>query len=169
MKREWKPGDVAMVKTDLYGEMVAFRCGTASNPGWQYATADGRASSWSADSSGYVKPIRPFVVIDPEDREQVERLVESWYAASDPTRGRTSQMQAALRELANPQPPKPDEPQGLGAVVEDADGERWVRWSLGEWPDRAPWRADGPKPDHRRYDCVSAVRILSPGVEDGAR
>jgi hypothetical protein len=67
---------------------------------------------------------RPVVVIDPEDREQVERLCSGlldihWYGNADA-------MQVALRKFANPTPPKPDEPTGLGAVVEDADGIRWV-------------------------------------------
>lgn len=68
---------------------------------------------------------------------------------------------------ANPAPitpPKPEEPLGLGAVVEDAKGKRWVRgrdsnchWypetgfdrTVGPW---APWAE------------IAAVKVLSPGV-----
>jgi hypothetical protein len=45
--------------------------------------------------------------------------------------GDVDDMQAALREFANPRDPKPDEPQGLGAVVQREDGIRWVRGERG--------------------------------------
>jgi hypothetical protein len=58
-------------------------------------------------------------------------------------------------------PPRPDEPTGLGAVVEDADGYHWTcavhenrrRWwnpLHGGWVD---------------YEHVGAVRVLSEGVQ----
>lgn len=59
-------------------------------------------------------------------------------------------------------PPKPDEPTGLGAVVEDEDGLRWSllpptvngkRWAC--------W--DEPRID-RDYADIAAVRVLSEGV-----
>jgi hypothetical protein len=68
-------------------------------------------------------------------------------------------MQAALRSLIAP--PKPPEPQGLGAVVEDAEGRRWVRvnalipWPYEKGDTRVSWTAVAPAP----------VRVLSEGVK----
>lgn len=58
-------------------------------------------------------------------------------------------------------PPKPEEPQGLGAVVEDEDGEKWMRFTnnSGGWP----WIHAGPM-DSRKYADIAAVRVLSEGV-----
>jgi hypothetical protein len=148
MKREWKPGDVAMIPFDNRDEIGIFIAG-----GW--VTRD------------TLKPLpfqdaRPLVVIDPEDREQVERLCSHlldihWY-------GDTDYMQAALRKFANPTPPRPDEPMGLGAVVEDAEGVRWIRVTGG---DATPWARLGNvgySPGWRHWSDITAVRILSEGV-----
>lgn len=62
---------------------------------------------------------------------------------------------------AQTKPPKPEEPKGLGAVVEDSKGVRWVRN-----PDLAvicKWRnADR---DWTRWDLIDAVKVLSEGVQ----
>jgi hypothetical protein len=77
-------------------------------------------------SAEHITDRRPLVLIDPEDAEQVKVLT----AALDKTvitlaaSSGWPQVQAALRSLAQPTPP---EPQGLGAVVRDAEGNRWVR------------------------------------------
>lgn len=69
---------------------------------------------------------RPLVVIDPDDREQVERLVKAcpadWNFEQDAETLREciDGMQAALREFANPTPPKP---------YRDHDGP------MAPWPD----------------------------------
>lgn len=152
MSAEWKPGDVAVV-------------------------------------DGIVSVVRPLVVIDPEDREQVERLavayttVESarsgdeyraWENRSAEARGRiVDGLAAALREFANPTPPKPEEPTGLGAVVEDADGARYVRdyergampWALTKRTDTNGEHVDAYDSKARRsYADIAAVKVLSEGV-----
>lgn len=57
-------------------------------------------------------------------------------------------------------PPKPDEPLGLGAVVEDVAGHRWILvFQKGMWQredDRDVWRT---------WEAVMAVRVLSEGVQ----
>lgn len=106
---------------------------------------------------------RPVVVIDPEDREQVERLImamqqRGWTGLDDDA---PSDMQAALRSLIAP--PKPPEPQGLGAVVEDAEGEKWVWMSAGA--QGAYWMRVGPPETWRNWSQIPAVRVLSEGVQ----
>lgn len=106
----------------------------------------------------------PVVVIDPEDREQVERLVASLGALSFSVWGcgAVSAMQAALREFANPKPPKPEEPTGLGAVVVDALGGRWVRTD----PGAVAWTEWDHPVTRAAYRNIDAVKVLSPGVTD---
>lgn len=161
MSREWKPGDVAIAdgpgkrlpitffKNEDSGELM-FNNGA----GYQHKV---RHLAGNA---------RPLVVIDPEDREQVERLYRT-YASIEPNgqmRG-SDFMQAALREFANPKPPKPEEPQGQGAVVEDEDGARWLRRIEGG---RNPWMfydKAAKSTTARDWPEITAVRVLSPGVE----
>lgn len=59
---------------------------------------------------------------------------------------------------------KPDEPRGLGGVVEDSYGKLWVRDA--EFRDR--WY--NPKDGWRRdYADITAVRVLAPGVVRAAQ
>jgi hypothetical protein len=149
MSREWKPGDVAVMVTpndqrhvvmmDKHGE---WRCG--ETPGW---TCVGEP--------------RPVVVIDPEDREQVARI-ESDFASRMHWRESTlhderrDALHATLRSLITP--PKPDEPQGLGAVVEHY-GSNYVRVTNR----KRPW-ADEADGNYVAWDELDGpVRVLSEG------
>jgi hypothetical protein len=145
MGREWKPGDVAVLDYSR-GSFVSV-----------FTAADYWRTQEDTTAMGDLAlAVRPLVVIDPEDREQVERLVS--LASHNSCIGIES-WQAALREYANPTPPRPEEPAGLGAVVEDEDGENWVRFSskTGWWWRR--WNGE-----NKRWADISAVRILSSGV-----
>ena len=62
-------------------------------------------------------------------------------------------------------PPKPAEPTGLGAVVEDANGSQYVRLAT---KDDAPWHLQPEGPigfNAHPYHEIDAVRVLSEGVE----
>lgn len=148
--REWKPGDVAMIEEADGTKSRAVR------------SADG--SRWVVESRSLpmrkVIGARPLVVIDPEDREQVERLMDgvTWLF----TNADVEATQAALREFANPKPPKPVEPTGLGAVVEDADGKRWVLSADADCAN--PWN-EASGYDTREWSDIDAVRVLSEGVQ----
>lgn len=115
--------------------------------------------------------LRHLVVIDPEDREQVERFAETHHLAvgfarwnnlhPNTQRDRIDIMQATLRGFAEPETPKPEEPTGLGAVVEDADGLQWVR--IESPPGWWWWRNSNG--ETRWWPDIDAVRSLSEGVQ----
>ncbi len=100
------------------------------------------------------------VVIDPEDARTVATFA-LLYAAQDPG-DVFPKMQAALREFANPTPPKPDEPTGLGAVVEDANGVRWVRM---RYEFNKNWCASDEVGTRAHWDAIKVVRVLSEGIQ----
>lgn len=160
MSRKWKPGDVAA--TDYRGVtsramVVEGRsCPQMHPPRPHWHSLRG---GWNPLDDEHVTH-RPLVVIDPEDRGQVEELIRLFWANGNDDCDDIRATQAALREFANPTPPKPDEPLGLGAVVEDAEDRRWVR---NESRDDCPWRC-AVDLCWLPYSEITAVRILSPGV-----
>lgn len=107
---------------------------------------------------------KPVVVIDPENSDQVEALIEAVDRASG--RGqpriasvRTRNFSAALRALITP--PKPPEPQGLGAMVQDADGHLWH--CVSRVPEDDPtWYCDTSRA-RSAWECIAAVKVLSEG------
>lgn len=157
---EFKPGDV--VVHPEYGRGIM----QDSIVGW------GARGGFSM-LRGVAADLRRLVVIDPEDREQVERLRdlmdEAWVDQGNGqvearTRGaRGNALQAALCEFADPKPPKPEEPTGLGAVVEDARGERWVWNAAGAGGNH--WLRVGPPTVWAAWTSIDAVRVLSEGVQ----
>jgi len=183
MSREWKPGDVAMVSLFDGEEVRAIRVARCpmcrrhgDSPHWHCGSEHGGNLPSSKDADA-----RPLVVLDPEDREEVERLMDTYMGQFDsypPSTTEADHMQAALRELANPTPPKPDEPMGLGAVVEGVcgcsrDARRFVRdpdardFNL---PPKRNGMADGSEVPwvsrcgHHGYAEIDAVKVLSEGV-----
>lgn len=103
----------------------------------------------------------PVVVIDPENREQVHLLTEAFAVNEGRYSDPVGDMQAALREFANPAPPKPEEPQGQWAVVRDEHGHRWVRTD--EYPDVPWWGLDDP--GHANWEAIDVTGApLSEGV-----
>ena len=116
-------------------------------------------------SAGLVTDVRPLVVLDPEDidttpQETIPYLIRALRASDSDGYGPTLRMLADQIE-AQTRPPKPEEPTGLGAVVEDTEGERWVRLDS----DMYPWFAQGSR-DFSAWEHIDAVRVLSEGVSD---
>lgn len=145
MTREWKPGDVAD-----FGSSIAMR----TRAGWAYK--DGSIGSLAQDD---YNP-RPLVVIDPEDLEQVKRFVRGIYPSGAATI--VDDFQVALRSLVTP--PKPDEPTGLGAVVEDEEGALWVKWSTLHRADRNWKRHDEHGGNYLAWSDLAVTEVLSEGV-----
>lgn len=167
MSREWKPGDVAELSIDgQTGIGVVRKHRDDSVPVW-VISGHSFFKSIAVGNDVLIQGVRPLVVIDPEDREQVERLWRHYVETA--AVNRTDALQAALREFANPTPPKPEEPTGLGAVVEDERGRRFTRYhATGVTLEPQPWALEADD------DCIeirygwadiSAVRILSEGVQ----
>lgn len=162
MSAQWKPGDVAMVgiKVGLRVEYSPFACPkTHAYDGDHWH----RANDWIIDDAK--SRVRPLVVIDPEDYEQVERLFRAY--ATTAAAIRTDAMQAALREFADPKP-KIEEPTGSRAIIRDRNGDEWIQvrphiWrsitSPGRYKVEKHWDdSDAPLRE-------SVVQVLSEGSE----
>jgi hypothetical protein len=159
---EFKPGDVVSVSHPVYDDgpyRAIVRARRAAGDALEVALDNGGFDILSdAVEQG---DVRPLVVIDPEDREQIERLAEAIDRADYDHGGKYPDVyQAALRSLVSP--PRPVEPLGLGAVVEDDISVRWVRVNTATGT--AEWRCTEPVPEHRRYADIAVVKVLSEGV-----
>jgi hypothetical protein len=131
MTHNWKTGDVAL-RTGRDGSTtislvtrqgVGIDAQSNSHQIWRHA--NGRWNELGEDEK--YGTYRPLLVIDPEDREQIERLTMAIFAevGGDLPDGYTAnEVQAAIRSLLEPEP---EEPTGLGAVVRAGDDSAWVR------------------------------------------
>ena len=142
---EWKPGDVALIPFGAGDET-----GVYSEEGW---LIPGRSVT-----RGYVCA-RPIIAID-----QVDQLREALaYAQS------FAEFQSALREFTNPKPPKPDEPMGLGAVVECDPGIYDEAWAVRVWLNDAfggrawDYYDSSGNGGRRHYDELNVTKVLSEG------
>lgn len=112
MTGKWKPGDVALVTSWRGANQIAFRCERVEGePRW--CVLDGGDTRGLSDDE--VSRSRPVAVIDPDSREQIERLAAAFLGEGGgpltPLRTVTDiadALQAALTEYANPTPPKCD-------------------------------------------------------------
>lgn len=107
-----------------------------------YLHSDGRIKDTPTCSGNGIFCLPQLVAVIPvEDREQVERFARTYLEAAVKRGGpemkfydfpeTVAQTADALREFANPTTPKPKEPTGWLAAVEDAYQWRWFRH--GEW------------------------------------
>lgn len=95
-------------------------------------------------------------VIDPANTADLERLAK--LIANTGTLAEALTRYAAGEGLT---PPKPAEPTGLGAVVEDEEGVLWTHTGLATI---SPWVRGGIG-DWRDYGNIAVVRVLSEGVQ----
>jgi len=159
MKRDWQLGDVAMVTDPArFGERAMILLGhDPANRCWHGVADNGDVRCLDANQA---ESVRPLVVIDPECIDEVDRLRDAVWRG-----GPLDAWQSALREFANPTPPKPPEPKppepmGLGAVVEDINGVPWVRCENAD--QETHWY--GRNKRRESYEAIDAVRVLSEGV-----
>lgn len=166
MSRDWKPGDVAALvlkqradgRTDTDREAVGIRDNVGS---WASGAAIGR-TAYDKD----VVEARPLLLIDPEDPRQIERLCGAMLTVDNhdgrpcySTTCHVARLGEAIRLLIAS--PKPEEPTGLGAVVED-DGNTWTR-VITTFISDYPW-IDGTCEWRRWDDFTPTVKVLSEGV-----
>lgn len=109
---------------------------------------------------------RRLLVIDTESPNQIERLLTDLRSMSFAARAcgaRTCLQQALRAMLEPPQPPKPDEPPGLGAVVRDASGCEYLR-TFGDAGFYVWRRSTDFERNRFRWSDIDAVEVLSGGV-----
>lgn len=158
MTREWKPGDVAALSI---GDQEVR--GIVNHDDTWRIFGHSFYKGIAVDNDILIQAARPLVVIDPENGHQVGALLdvmrECGWTGLDPDA--LDDMQRVLREFADP--PKPEEPKGLGAVIEDENGVLWTR----AMKDDLPWiEAEG---EWSNYTGINVVRVLSEGVTNCAR
>jgi len=97
-------------------------------------------------------------------RSYAKTLRESW-RGSGSCAARTLEFIADQAEAQLPKP-KPEEPTGLFAVVEDRDGGRWVNWRdpNSSMEHTEPWVEHFGADRNLNYDDIDVVKVLSPGV-----
>jgi hypothetical protein len=104
-----------------------------------------------------VTDVRPLVLLDLDTIG-----ASSWKVVADNLRTtgcRIARENIADQIEAQTKPPKPDEPTGLGAVVEDAGGDLWLRTEKADFP----WRRPAKLQNGRVWRTIDAVRVLSEG------
>ena len=111
--------------------------------------------------SGYatsgVTQVRPLVVLDPESEDDCRRLMEAALAHRSAAIPTLETIRGILRALADQKPP---EPTGLGAVVRDRFGKRWIRVGDGDGHDAQVWyRVD---PDHAQERMTTWDGLVDP-------
>ena len=145
---EYQPGTVAMLRAENGHEFLAVRTfGGSSGDYWS------APKGWPKEASGCeIIATKPLVVLDLSPHE-VMRALEALRGSN----GMVA-MQVADKLEAAARPPKPAEPKGLGAVVEDAKGTRWVHFGNGCWIKEVP----NAGLLTRTWDEIDAVREVQP-------
>jgi hypothetical protein len=170
MSGDWKPGDVGLIRPageEAAAVGICFRGPGELAPYGRWRLGSGE-EVWSS-----VRSVRRLVVIDPEDASQVEAFTDTWVHAKaghnlgNSYPGEVEHMTTALREFANPVP-RIEEPQGLGAVVEDSEGVEWVRTERRRNLGGQVWQSafhvsQADRSLTREWEAVKAVRKLSNG------
>lgn len=158
-QRAWKPGQIALVRAGAFdGVVVALRSGVPSNMGWAYTGDDGKyGNCWMSDPEGS-RAIRPLFVLDIPN--VVASVDEARSVAKNPRRdAHPDSTNAHIADQIESQltPPKPAEPTGLGAVVEDINGHLHTRAREHEQP------FVGGDGTWRPYSDIAATTIHSHG------
>lgn len=166
-EHKWKVGDVAMLVTESGAEHVGMVVTTGANLGVIAPTLQACSPTHRDQREAVIyawgpTTARPLVVVDSVDRDQMDLMADMFSAVRDPLRDVSWTLAQVFRAMANPVV-KPEEPTGLGAVVEDADGTTWVR------ADNAsghPFVGDLPNVSQvwRHWEQIDAVKVLSDGI-----
>lgn len=153
-EREWKPGDVATVRCGMSDWHTALRVGSAQ---------DTSPDMWVCEHGGgneasAVTEAHRLLVLDPDDQSQMESVRDALGAPTGPAGFGWQWVASALRRLIPP--PPLEEPTGLGAVVEDAKGELWIRRE----GDGTVWLHSTGAAFAQHWRHLDVVKVLSEGV-----
>ena len=161
MSAAYEPGTVAVATIRGMPNVRVMRvAGELSSAEW--ASAVGTPHRLHEDWS--VTDIHPLVVLDLPERV-VPALVEYLRGVGDQKIAGDWLDLIADQIEAQTKPPKPAEPTGLGAVVEDAAGKRWTRVEpAANATSRNPWYPADCDEQPEEYANIDAVRVLSEGV-----
>lgn len=162
----YEPGTVAVATVRGVPNVRVIRRAT----GWASGVEIDGTRVFHPDRIPAVTDVRPLVVLDLGDLAGIRATLQD--AASLMVRGGINRRR--LAELIDQieqqtRPPKPAEPTGLGAVVEDAEGQKWLRvdwvnpWSLAKPQERRDGRM--LHGSHVTWDRIDAVKVLSEGVQ----
>ncbi len=144
---------------------------------WAFRTRRGDDIRWCVfdaevgDTRGLedaeVIDVRPLVVLDldADEARRTAHLLRKVDGSTTLPYDDHDRMQALARQIeAQTRPPKPPEPTGLGAVVKDRNGDRWVRCrkqSRGLFG--VVWENERSC-QHSHWGGLDAVEVLSEGV-----
>lgn len=157
----YAPGTVAMVSVRGGPLVRAFRDGDPAISGW--SLSERVASSVWVDED-LVTDVRPLVVLDLEPGivatlNDAERLM----VPGQPNAIRLARLREQIE--AQTRPPRIPEPLGLGAVVEDDEGRRWVRYPRHGGGTPWLWSDASENVKHlSAWSAINAVKVLSGGV-----
>ena len=159
---KYEPGTVAMIRVKGDDrEVIAFRDDDSTVAGW--SLGERRRSAVWVDRE-QVTDVRPLVVLDPEDARCVVTYLRlaAQYAMNKQAQDNAHRIADQIEQQTRP--PKPAEPTGLGAVVEDARGDFWVYTGLRNAKDGETrlWFHGSLPAD---YADIAAVKVLSEGIQ----
>lgn len=157
---EYKPGDVAMLTLRTRGgkRLPAMFVDPPAQGLYCWHLFGNKTPGIG---EGAVTKAEPLLIIDPEDRENLNAIVRAvWPGSGSASAGRLKDV------LRSRLAPRPEEPTGLGAVVEDSDGSLWINWrdprSVGVH--ERPWVLVHDSHTSREWEDITVVREHSPGA-----
>lgn len=158
---EYEPGTVAVATVrGVEGVRVMYVVGDLLGSGAWLSSR--YVHGGRSHGPGEVTDVRPLVALDLGDNPSYVAKLLRRVVEEDGLGAHTFDYLANQIE-AQTKPPKPPEPQGLGAVVEDSEGRRWTRFA--SYTDA--WAQNGDQyaqEGNRPYNRIDAVRVLSKGV-----
>jgi hypothetical protein len=158
--RDAEPGRLYAVTSWRGKDLPAFRTRRGDDIRWcVYDEGDTRGLT-----DGEVTDVRPLVVLDLADID--EDFAETWPEVAQQLLNSGSGVGICIADQVKAQTrlPKPPEPTGLGAVVKDREGNRWIRTAEAE-TFGLHWVQVGAQGGALlSYRNIGVVEVLSEGV-----
>ena len=159
----YEPGTVAVATVRGVPNVRVMRTDNHAATGAEWFSGD-LIDDYRYHNARHLTNVHPLVVIDPDTVPDLRGYLPEMSGDYD---GDDHRLVAVIDQIeAQTRPPKPAEPTGLGAVVEDAEGRRFIRYgaSLAPWIGCADNEGIDPDRPYRYWSGIDAVRVLSEGV-----